>query len=175
MVLKEKEIFSKCLIKRNNSKKRVQVEDTNYKNNEDNEDNIDYEDESIVSEESDIDKEESENESTEKIMVVKKNEQEEESEKEEENTNTLVKNNKNEELSEINIEVPKEKSNVSLKKPNEVYLEIYKKARKKAKEAKMEAIKAYLTLKEIKKQYLLDEIDLSEDESDDEQFLFSEK
>ena len=39
----------------------------------------------------------------------------------------------------------------------------------------MEAIKAYLTLKEIKKQYLLDEIDLSEDESDDEQFLFSEK
>jgi len=175
MVLKEKEIFSKCLIKRNNSKKRVQVEDTNYKNNEDNEDNIDYEDESIVSEESDIDKEESENESTEKIMVVKKNEEEEESEKEEENTNTLVKNNKNEELSEINIEVPKEKSNVSLKKPNEVYLEIYKKARKKAKEAKMEAIKAYLTLKEIKKQYLLDEIDLSEDESDDEQFLFSEK
>lgn len=169
MVLKEKEIFSKCLIKRNNLNKRVQVEDTNYKNNED------YEDESIVSEESDTDKEEeSENELKEKINVVKKNDKEE-SENEEENTNTLVKNNKNEELSEISIEVPKEKSNVSLKKPNEVYLEIYKKARKKAKEAKMEAIKAYLTLKEIKKQYLLDEIDLSEDESDDEQFLFSEK
>ena len=110
MVLKEKEIFSKCLIKRNNLNKRVQVEDTNYKNNED------YEDESIVSEESDTDKEEeSENELKEKINVVKKNDKEE-SENEEENTNTLVKNNKNEELSEISIEVPKEKSNVSLKK-----------------------------------------------------------
>lgn len=173
MVLKEKEIFSKCLIKRNNLNKRVKVEDKNYKNNED---NTEYEEESIISEDSDIDKEEeSENELKEKINVVKKNDKEEESENDEEINNTLVKNNKNEELSEISIEVPKEKSNVSLKKPNEVYLEIYKKARKKAKEAKMEAIKAYLTLKEIKKQYLLDEIDLSEDESDDEQFLFSEK
>ena len=173
MVLKEKEIFSKCLIKRNNLNKRVKVEDKNYKNNED---NTEYEEESIISEDSDIEKEEeSENELKEKINVVKKNVKEEESENDEEINNTLVKNNKNEELSEISIEVPKEKSNVSLKKPNEVYLEIYKKARKKAKEAKMEAIKAYLTLKEIKKQYLLDEIDLSEDESDDEQFLFSEK
>lgn len=173
MVLKEKEIFSKCLIKRNNLNKRVKVEDKNYKNNED---NTEYEEESIISEDSDIDKEEeSENELKEKINVVKKNDKEEESENDEKINNTLVKNNKNEELSEISIEVPKEKSNVSLKKPNEVYLEIYKKARKKAKEAKMEAIKAYLTLKEIKKQYLLDEIDLSEDESDDEQFLFSEK
>jgi len=178
MVLKEKEIFSKCLIKRNNLKKRVNVEDKNYKNNEE---NTDYEEESIVSDESDNDRneeeeEESENELKEKINVVKKNkEYKEESENEGENTNTLVKKRENQELSEINIEIPEEKANVSLKKPNEVYLEIYKKARKKAKEAKMQAIKAYLTLKEIKKQYLLDEIDLSEDESDDEQFLFSEK
>jgi len=64
---------------------------------------------------------------------------------------------------------------VELKKPSEVYLEIYKKAREKAKEARLAAIKAYLTVKEIKKQYLLDEIELSEDESDDDNFLFSEK
>jgi hypothetical protein len=171
MVLKEKEIFSKCLIKRNNSNKRVSVEDKNYKKNEE---DTDYEDESIIGEESQDDEEE-ENEVKEKINVVKKNDEDEEDLNREEINNTLVKNKGNQEISEINIEIPKETANVSLKKPNEVYLEIYKKARTKAKEAKMEAIKAYLTLKEIKKQYLLDEIDLSEDESDDEQFLFSEK
>ena len=57
----------------------------------------------------------------------------------------------------------------------DTYLEIYKKAREKAKQARMEAIKAYLTVKEIKKQYLLEEIDLSEEETDEEDFLFSEK
>ena len=156
MVLKEKEIFDKCLIKINNLHKKVKVEDVNYKNNEE---NTDYEEESIISEESENDieqEDDGEKEEIEKINVVKKNDNEEENLDEEENTNTLVKNKENPELSEINIEIPKEKSNVSLKNPNEVYLEIYKKARKKAKEAKMQAIKAYLTLKEIKKQYLLD-------------------
>ena len=65
---------------------------------------------------------------------------------------------------------------MNLKTPNEVYLEVYKKAREKAKRAREEAIKAFLTLKKIKKQYLLDEIELSEDESDEEmELLFSEK
>ena len=73
------------------------------------------------------------------------------------------------------MEIPKSEKSINLKKPNEVYLEIYKKAKEKAKEARLEAIKAYLTLKEIKKQYLLDEIDISDDESDDDKFLFSEK
>ena len=96
-------------------------------------------------------------------------------EKTQENVNTLVKNDNNNEISEINLEIPEEEQVVELKKPNEVYLEIYKKAREKAKSARMEAIKAYLTVKEIKKQYLLDEMDFSEDESDEEEFLFSEK
>ena len=112
-------------------------------------------------------------------MVVKKEETDNEdidnNEKTQENVNTLVKNNNNSEISEINLEIPEEEQVVELKKPNEVYLEIYKKAREKAKKARTEAIKAYLTAKEIKKQYLLDEMDFSEDESDDEEFLFSEK
>jgi len=54
---------------------------------------------------------------------------------------------------------------MTLKKPNQVYYEIYKAAREKAKKAKKEAIQAFLEAKNIKKTYMLDEIDDS-DESD---------
>ena len=62
---------------------------------------------------------------------------------------------------------------ITLKKPNQVYYEIYKKAREKAKEAKKEAILAFLEAKNIKKTYMLDDIDES-DEEDDEDFNFNE-
>jgi len=52
----------------------------------------------------------------------------------------------------------------SLKKPNQVYYEIYQKAREKAKEAKKNAILAYLEMKNIKKTYMLDNIDESDSE-----------
>jgi hypothetical protein len=52
---------------------------------------------------------------------------------------------------------------MTLKKPNQVYLEIYKAARDKAKKAKKEAIQAFLEAKNIKKTYMLDEIDDSDD------------
>jgi hypothetical protein len=57
---------------------------------------------------------------------------------------------------------------ITLKKPNQVYYEIYKKAREKAKEAKKEAILAFLEAKNIKKTYMLDDIDESDDENDDD-------
>jgi hypothetical protein len=63
---------------------------------------------------------------------------------------------------------------ITLKKPNQVYYEIYKKAREKAKEAKKEAILAFLEAKNIKKTYMLDDIDESEDESDNEDLNFDE-
>ena len=55
---------------------------------------------------------------------------------------------------------------VTLKNPNQVYQEILKKARDKAKEAKQLALKAYLELKEIKKTYMIDDIDDSDSELD---------
>ena len=61
---------------------------------------------------------------------------------------------------------------ITLKKPNQVYYEIYKKAREKAKEAKKEAILAFLEAKNIKKTYMLDDID--ESDSDNEDFNISE-
>ena len=59
---------------------------------------------------------------------------------------------------------------ITLKKPNQVYYEIYKKAREKAKEAKKEAILAFLEAKNIKKTYMLDDIDESEDDNEDFNF-----
>lgn len=171
MVIKGKEIFNKCLIKLNS---KTLKEDENYKQNVDTDSVTD----SIGSHESFDDyneEEEGEKDLNYKINVVKVKDNEEEEETNGGNSNTLVKSEDFSEMSEIKLEIPDDKSKVELKKPNEVYLEIYKKARQKAKEARLVAIKSYLTAKEIKKQYLLDEIELSEDESDDDNFLFSEK
>lgn len=79
------------------------------------------------------------------------------------NTEPLEKNT---ELSEINLVMPEDKETVRLKKPDEVYLEIYKEVKRRAKEAKKRAIEAYLEAKRIKSLYLLDEIESSDDESE---------
>ena len=63
---------------------------------------------------------------------------------------------------------------ITLKKPNQVYYEIYKKAREKAKEAKKEAILAFLEAKNIKKTYMLDDIDESDDEDENDDLNFDE-
>ena len=57
---------------------------------------------------------------------------------------------------------------MKLKKPNEVYYELYKEARKKAKLAKKNAIIAYLEAKNIKKTYLIENLDDSDSEFDAE-------
>lgn len=73
-----------------------------------------------------------------------------------------------EQIDEIDITIPVENEMISLKKPEDVYLNIYKVAKKKAKEAKAIAIKAYLEAKRIKKIYLLDEIDSTDSDTDEE-------
>jgi hypothetical protein len=73
-----------------------------------------------------------------------------------------------EQISEVDITIPVENEIMNLKKPEDVYLNIYKTAKKKAKEAKAIAIKAYLEAKRIKKIYLLDEVDSTDSESDED-------
>jgi len=77
-------------------------------------------------------------------------------------------------LKEFDLETSLENNleSITLKKPNQVYYEIYKKAREKAKEAKKEAILAFLEANNIKKTYMLDDID--ESDSDNEDFGFNE-
>ena len=80
---------------------------------------------------------------------------------------TYQRDSENEfELNEINLEIPSDLESVQLKKPNEVYLEIYREVKKRAKAAKKKAIEAYLEAKRIKSLYLLDEIESSDDESE---------
>ena len=47
---------------------------------------------------------------------------------------------------------------ISLRQPNKIYFELYKKARDKAKHAKKEAILAYLEAKNIKNTYMIDNL-----------------
>jgi len=63
-----------------------------------------------------------------------------------------------------------ESDKITLKKPNQVYYDIYKAARKKAKTAKRDAIIAFLEAKNIKKAYMLPDLDDSDSGSDDCEF-----
>jgi hypothetical protein len=71
-------------------------------------------------------------------------------------------------LKEVDMSLTLEKNleTITLKKPNQVYYEIYEKAREKAKEAKKTALQAYLEMKNIKKTYMLDDIDESDSDSE---------
>ena len=57
---------------------------------------------------------------------------------------------------------------IQLKKPNQVYFELYKEARNKAKIAKKTALLAYLEAKNIKKTYMLENIYDSDSDIDEE-------
>jgi hypothetical protein len=74
------------------------------------------------------------------------------------------------ELSEFNIDIDLENNleSIQLKKPNQVYFELYKEARNKAKLAKRNAILAYLEAKNIKKTYMIENINDSDSDFDAE-------
>jgi hypothetical protein len=72
------------------------------------------------------------------------------------------------ELNEIQMIVADDLETISLKPPNQVYFELYKAARAKAKLAKRNVIVAYLEAKNIKKTYMLDNFDDSDSDFDAE-------
>ncbi len=88
-----------------------------------------------------------------------------------EENNTIVSNHLEENekkqhngiLEEVNLEIL-DNETMKLRKPKDVYSEIYKSALLKAREAKKIAIKAYMDANKIKKQYLLDDIESSDAE-----------
>jgi len=87
-----------------------------------------------------------------------------------EDLNEDIEEEEKTDLKEINIELNLENNleTISLKKPNEVYFELYKKARDKAKVAKKNAILAYLEAKNIKKTYVIENLNDSDSEFDAE-------
>ena len=56
---------------------------------------------------------------------------------------------------------------IQLKKPTQVYYELYQKAKEKAKEAKKTALEAYIEMKNIKKTYMIDDMDSDSDLNSD--------
>jgi len=83
---------------------------------------------------------------------------------------TDTENDELKEMNDINFNIDTLEP-MKLKKPNEFYYEIYKKAKEKAKQAKKEMLIAYLEAKNIKKTYMLDDL---EDDSDSDISLESE-
>ena len=59
-----------------------------------------------------------------------------------------------------------ESETIKLRKPSEVYMDIWREARKKAKQARKSAIDAYLEAKQIKTTYMINEIDNSDSEDE---------
>jgi hypothetical protein len=79
-------------------------------------------------------------------------------------------NNELKEVQNLDLDNDLEKNleTMQLKKPNQVYYELYKEARNKAKIAKKNALLAYLEAKNIKKTYLIDNLEDSDSDFDAE-------
>jgi len=83
------------------------------------------------------------------------------------NINNDVVQENIEEIKEIEMDLENLEP-IKLKKPNEVYFDLYKEARNKAKLAKKNAILAYLEVKNIKKTFMLDNLIDSDSDFDNE-------
>ena len=71
-------------------------------------------------------------------------------------------------IMEVDLEIDDDSSDndIQLRNPNEIYYEIYRAAREKAKHMRRVAIEALLEAKQIKTKYMLDDIDDSSDEEE---------
>jgi hypothetical protein len=193
MVLNNEPIFDNCLIKTNKKSQQKSLED--LKSNtiiqtEDNLENISQElkDSIILSEtkENNIDNPENSKDILNKIdntlnsleelepidLVVPEEKSEEENislDIEFEDLNNDIEENSDDlrEISNADLNLDNVES-MTLKKPNQVYFELYKEARNKAKQAKKNAILAYLEAKNIKKTYMIENINDSDSDFDAE-------
>jgi hypothetical protein len=181
MVLNNKPLFNSCLIKRN--KNHAKNENTlEEKTNHLEEEKIDLEENKQETELHD--KEEPEDNSNIIDELLEDNEEPEENNSEEfgDNIESSLeelpdkKNINNEDLEDkIDLEDISAQINtnseetIKLKNPNEVYMEIYKIAKQKAKQHKKAAISAYLEAKKIKNTYLLEDLENSDESSEEEE------
>ena len=88
-----------------------------------------------------------------------------------EELNDDIEEEESKELKEVELDIQTNDNtleSLKLKRPNQVYFEIYKEARTRAKEAKKNAILAYLEAKNIKKTYMIENINDSDSDFDAE-------
>jgi len=178
MVLNTDKIFENCLIKKkSNADEQIKttshltdvekniLEDLDEERNKEeaNEDQITNESENVEPTEDVSLKIEERNDTLEEVQEEKK-EETENVEQPKEEILSLDQDNSNFEIVPIELDFNDESlETITLKKPNQVYYELYKEAREKAKQAKKEAVLAYLEAKNIKKTYMLEDIDSSDD------------
>lgn len=184
MVLDNEPIFNNCMIKTNKHKSEIQepkplendikniaqnkIVNTQTLDNSDSTETLDNLDSTQT-----LDKEDNELEILETLDIINesdKNENENISlELDFEDLDKTIEENPND-LNEVNMNIDLENSleSIKLKKPNQVYFELYVEARKKAKLAKKNAILAYLEAKNIKKTYMLENINDSDSDFDAE-------
>jgi len=194
MVINEKPLFNKCLIKLDSKIKNGENNEINnsckekkegiLENNQE-KDSVNSESSNILVdintttdiEENNVEENNVEEKDEDEIQPSEKIKEEEDLEfsknniKEQEVIEKPLENTNNLEEIELNIQ---DDEPIQLKEAREVYLDIYNAARKKAKKAKNEAIKAYLEAKRIKELYMLDIVDSSSDEEEEDEELFSE-
>ena len=165
MVIKPVNLFEKCIIKRTIAKdlaKKVEVIVDEAKSKIDDKVTVQVEEEEEEEEEEKEEKEkEKEVEATDPEVII---DQEDEPKK---NDNDNDNDNDDDDILEINLDVEEINDNdtIQLKDKTEVYYQMYKEARQKAKLAKSLALSSYLEARRIKNLYMLDDIDDS-DESD---------
>ena len=190
MVLNNKPIFNSCLIKRNNNMSKSvnnnNLEEESSHLEEENshlEENSSHLESTTKIETESNENKESIHESSSNIIdeLLEGNEIEEEIKEDNKKEISLEDLELKEQINESKLEESNDLEDVSekinttndetikLKNPNEVYMEIYKIAKQKAKQHKKAAISAYLEAKKIKNTYLLEDLENSEDSSDEEE------
>jgi len=150
-----------------NNKKNLKIQDGNEVNegNEGNEDNKDdeYNEENEYNEDNEDNRDNEDNKDN-----MGKNEHDNENQGQGENDTSQKKSSPDNlekiesleltELTDADLEI-KTDENLKLKKPNDIYYEIYNAAKEKARTARKLAFDAYLEVKKIKKTYMLDDSD----------------
>lgn len=196
MVIKKKELFKRCLIRmKNDSESMENQEELNTVKESEDQNNITIGDEEVQSLENENKLEEVENEQldtdlqSENIDLSIAPSENLEEEKQDDKLNQVdsedsqTQNTLEEEISnstptvepvEVSLEdltIENQEDNLTLKRPNEVYYNMWKEARQKARQAKQEALAAYLEAKKIKENYMLEGINSDSDEEDIENQL----
>lgn len=147
----------------NNIKNNCMIRANKYEENIISEKNDLNNDKNRVDEKSNDNESINENSKTLEKTTIKSDIVEEKEEKE--NSKLELNNIENKDgLEEVNLELPNNSEEFSLKNPIEVYTEIYKNAKSKAKQLKTAAITAFLEAKEIKDKYHLEDSDNSDEE-----------
>ena len=180
MIIKKKEMFKNCLIKIN---KQVEEE---HKELEINKEEIEVLPEPVIPNEVDVDVEDATDANPPVVLEVEPeqpNDVDAEAEAQLTNEPEIIEEpknileaefeekkpeqaleNKDSGLEEVSIETIEESEPLVLKNPSDVYYEMWRTARQKAREARKEALAAYLEAKKIKENYMLDGIDSESDE-----------